>query len=195
MKPFKSYSQAGQDKFALAICPDGKIFLDVGCCHPTEISNTYGLEQIGWRGLLVDNDPGAVKLCREQRVSPVLQADAANIDWNSVLNEYLPIWRGNAIDFLSLDIDEASADALNAILNVGAVFNVICAEHDQYRNGDRLRDPMRKRLIKHDYVLVCADVCSSDGLPYEDWWVQQDLAEAAMRFKCAGKRWPEIFLP
>lgn len=196
MTAFKSYSQAAQDRFVVAMLAGkhGGTFLDVGCCHPTQISNTYALEsQCDWRGILVDCDPGATKLCHEQRKSHVVLGNAAELDWEFVLNTRLPEWRGNAIDYLSLDIDEASADALAAILNAGAVFNVITAEHDFYRNGDRLRAPMRKRLEKHDYALICADVCSAEGLPFEDWWVAQDLADAASRFRCEGKKWTEIF--
>lgn len=195
MTAFKSYSQAAQDRFVWEVLggkTDGT-FLDVGACHPTQISNTYALEQQGWRGLLIDNDLGAVELCRQQRKSPVIHGDATSVDWNAALDAHLPSWRGRSISYLSLDIDEASFDALTRILNEGVVFDVITTEHDQYRNGDRLRAPMRNRLGKHDYVLICADVCSTEGLSFEDWWVTEDLADHASRFRSTGKKWTEIF--
>ena len=49
-----SYSQAGQDRFVRAVHGDTPgFFLDVGCSDPVHISNTYALEKLGWRGLLV----------------------------------------------------------------------------------------------------------------------------------------------
>ncbi len=191
----KSYSQSAQDKFVISVLGDmPSTFLDVGCSHPINISNTFSLEQeFGWIGCLIDNDPGAVELCRKHRSNPVILGDAVNINWAEVLDATIPKWRGAPIGYLSLDIDEASFDALTAILNVGSTFNVITAEHDLYRNGPRLRGPMRERLENNGYVLICADVCSSEGLPFEDWWVAPELSKRADRFRCTNKRWPEIF--
>jgi hypothetical protein len=190
----KSFSQAGQDLFVHALLPktDGT-FLDIGCCHPTELSNTYALEQLGWSGLLVDNDINAAILCQIKRGdSRVIHGDATKIDWQKTLHTYHPKWNGHAIDYLSLDVDEASADALAAILNAGARFRVITAEHDRYRNGERLRAPMRVRLFNEGYVLICGDVCATDGSPFEDWWVDKELSEAANRFRCEHTKWPDI---
>jgi FkbM family methyltransferase len=32
-------------------------YVDIGCFHPTEYSNTYLLYLVGWRGLVIDADP------------------------------------------------------------------------------------------------------------------------------------------
>ena len=86
MTEFISHSQAGQDKFVYdtLVKPTNYIngtFLDIGCGFPIEINNTYSLEQLGWRGVLIDKDPGFVESCRQQRQSPVIEADATTMIW------------------------------------------------------------------------------------------------------------------
>ncbi len=55
----KSYSQFEQDLWVLSIFPDvtDGFFVDVGCCDGERISNTYLLEQLGWRGIAADPFP------------------------------------------------------------------------------------------------------------------------------------------
>jgi hypothetical protein len=190
MKQFTSYSQAGQDKFVISILPEGHTFLDIGACHPIEISNTYALEQLGWRGLLVDNDPGAIKLCQEQRQSPAILADATTVHWlvemrrAGILDDH--------IDYLSLDVDAASLPTLRRLPFHCVDFRVLTIETDVYRFGEVVRDEMRKIIGGYGYDLVCADVCSSEGIPYEDWYCHPSLSERAHRFRCQGKRWNDI---
>jgi FkbM family methyltransferase len=56
--PIPSYSHSGEDRLVLKLFQwqqDGT-YVDVGCCHPTELSNTYLLYQFGWSGLVIDAD-------------------------------------------------------------------------------------------------------------------------------------------
>lgn len=192
MKPFHPRGQAMQDRFAFEILggkTDGT-FLDCGACHPTEISNTYALEQLRWRGLLIDNDPGAIELCKAHRESPAILADATTLDWREALDRFgLP----EIIDYLSLDVDAATLPALQNLMRANPAFRVITIEHDSYRFGPGPRDAMRQILRDAGYDLVCADVCSSDGVAYEDWWTATQLSRAADRFRCSNKKWTEIF--
>lgn len=58
--PIPSYSQAGEDRLLLKVLwdriPEPGFYVDVGCNHPTEYSNTYLLYLFGWRGLVIDAD-------------------------------------------------------------------------------------------------------------------------------------------
>lgn len=215
MKPFKSRSQAAQDRlvYELIVKPENLTdgtFLDIGACHPIEISNTYALEQLGWRGLLIDNDPGAIELCKAHRQSPAILGDATMLDWHNLLlmgewstpGKYglvkIPFKSGPAlssvqIDYLSFDIDAASLPALRRFPFDVVKFRVLTVETDVYRFGQAVRDEMRSILKGAGYDLVCADVCSSEGLPYEDWHCCPELSERADRFRCVGKKWTEIF--
>lgn len=197
MNAFTSTSQAGQDLliYELLVKPEQLTegwFLDIGCCDPIEISNTYALEELGWGGLLVDNDPGAVRLCILHRSNPTIQADGTTLDWREALDRFeLP----KTLDYLSLDVDAATLPTLQNLMLANRRFRVATIEHDSYRFGPGPRDAMRAILEKAGYLLICADVCSSDSIPYEDWWVDPKLVpiERFERFICHDKKWTEIF--
>jgi hypothetical protein len=60
-----SYSQAGQDRFVHALIPgDVGTFLDIGCAGK-EGSNTLGLEELGWTGILMDSRLNALNCPRK----------------------------------------------------------------------------------------------------------------------------------
>jgi hypothetical protein len=211
----KSYSQAAQDRFVhkLIVEPEQLktgTFLDIGCCHPTEISNTFGLEEIGWLGILFDIDPNACELCRQKRRSPVVEGNAVTNDYRRLLLEGLwntnepikhiipfrrPLFDGPlVIDYLSLDIDSGTDDVLAALPLDSVRFRIITLEHDAYRFGDRPRRRMRDMLKAHGYDLVCSDVCSLDMMPYEDWFVHPGEIPFSRweNLICNGKSWQEI---
>lgn len=193
----KSYSQAGQDLFVDAIL-EGKragIFVDFGCCHPIEISNSYALEsQLEWTGLLVDSDPGAIDLCRKHRSSIVCQGDATSPAlWKDMLIDTL--WGTGAIDYLSADIDGATHDALLAVFSTGRRFRFITCEHDLYApGGEGRRAAIESTLIRNGYDLLCRNVHSSDGHPFEVWAVDPKLVnmDVAERYRSDGLKWSEI---
>jgi hypothetical protein len=174
----KSYSQAGQDIFVRALLGTAPgTFLDIGCAGD-QWSNTLVLEEEGWTGTLVDCDCNAARF----RKSPFICDDAAKHKF--VL--------GLAIDYLSLDVDEASARALLNLPLAHTLFRVITIEHDAYRFGNVLRHAERETLAAFGYVLICKDVCCTENNPFEDWWVCKKLAEKATPFISEGKLYTEI---
>lgn len=167
------HSQAGQDRFVFEMLvkrnttKNGR-FLDIGCCEPIILNNTFALEQFGWTGLLFDMDPNAVKLCREMRCNQVIHADTTAFDWAGVPNK--------KFDYLSLDVDSATLDTLRGLLKGGIEFRIATIEHDSYRFGDIPRDTMRHLLVDAGYVLFMADVMHN-SCPFEDWWIHPTLQE------------------
>lgn len=195
MSAFKSYSQAGQDRFVQAVL-DGKLngtFVEIGCCHPIELSNTYALEQLfNWRGIGIDSSEDAVRLCREHRSprSHFFCADATAFVWAAALARYdFP----HIIDYASVDVDEATHHALRILLEGEAQFRILTVEHDAYSRGDRLRIPNRELMAAYGYDLLCADV-HNQACAFEDWFVHPKFVDMdkAERFRCAGKEWTEI---
>lgn len=191
---FRSYSQAGQDTFVyrLLVKPENKLdgtFLDIGCCHPTENNNTYGLEQLGWHGVLLDQDSNAIKMCTASRVNPAFCVDAATWDYSAWSSKQSRPY----IDYLSLDCDHATLDILRSISASSSIFRAITIEHDFYRFGALPRTTMRQLLFAAGYDLLCADV-SDRQLPFEDWWVKPNLVDmyVAERFRSNGLSWQEI---
>lgn len=183
---FKSYSQAGQDLFVKKVLGDMRegIFVDCGCSHPSSLSNTYGLEtQLGWRGLLVDNNYDFVRQCYEDRVSKALLADGRTWDWeyhlSAAQNAHGVEKRRSCIDYLSLDCDEHTDRVLAMILRTTHRFRVLTVEHDAYRFGPEARNSIVDKLIKAQYMIVCADVCNN-GKPFEVWAVDRLMAPSIM---------------
>jgi hypothetical protein len=172
----KFWSQAGQDKFVYEHIPSPGTFLDVGCNDPKHCSNSYALELLGWKGLLIDNDPMMIELCKANRTAnPILLADATTIDWVKVCSEY---GLGLEIDYLSLDIEGPELQVVQNLITAGFKFKVITFEHNRYFMGDEVRNASREFLSANGYTLAVPDVRVIDshypppGVEYEDWWTR-----------------------
>lgn len=161
-KEIKWYSQSGQDKFAYEVVGSKGTFLDIGCREPS--SNTRSLEQMGWTGWLIDNAPDTAQTV-EGRTSPLMIEDATKLDYS-----FLP----DHVDYLSLDIDSNSLDALKALPLDRVRFKVITIEHDDYAypEGESPRKEMREILWGHGYSLARPNV-ADQGLEYEDWFLDE----------------------
>lgn len=191
----KSYSQSGQDTWVTAMTEGMRdaFFLDIGCNHPTAINNTWLLEsEFGWTGILVDILPGC-----EVRKGRFFQCDAAN-----PTQELRAAYRQmpSVVDFLSLDVDEATLLAFKTLPLDTHRFRVACIEHDTYCRGPATRDAIRTKMFALGYALVGMDVCirfpdaSCPPGSFEDWWADPGLvkSELIQRFTCANKEWSEI---
>jgi hypothetical protein len=189
---FQSYSQAGQDRFAWLMTgkkTDG-LFVDIGCNHATIHSNTFGLEELGWRGLLIDIVYGC-----ENRKGTFIKCDAANPDvrMDFFYNQLPPV-----VDYLSLDVDDALTPVFRKI-PWHKIFRVVTLEHDVYRKGPQARDEIRATMKDIGYDLICGDVMvewplGNPPVPYEDWYVWPQLTDAGLmeKYRCFGKHWKEI---
>ena len=51
------YSQLGQDRDVLSVYKKGGYFVEIGASDGIELSNTYLLEQLGWKGICVEPIP------------------------------------------------------------------------------------------------------------------------------------------
>lgn len=178
---FESHSQAGQDRFALEMIGGRGTFVDIGASEPVRLSNTFGLEQMGWSGLLVENDQVLVQRLRWERTGRVLEADATKVDWDRELP-------GSILeDYLSLDVDEGSPEALERVLSGGPRFRCMTVEHDAYRFGDGWRVAMCEMLTRHGYEVLCSEVMH-ERMAFELWAVAPELVdmEKAGRFRRLG---------
>lgn len=160
----KSHAQAGQDTFVFETSgrkTDG-IFIDIGCNDPIVHSNTYLLEEFGWRGLLIDIIP-----CAGGRKSPFMIWDVS-VNCNPIIG----FWESkNFVDYLSLDVDDATESAFDNLPLERLLAGVITIEHDRYRRGDAFRNKARARLSDCGYDLRAPDVVAPGYGEYEDWFV------------------------
>lgn len=166
-------SQFRQDEFVSYIlegATDGT-FLDIGAGWAKKDSNSAWLESLGWAGHCIDNgkdgkweDSGWAG-----REAVLIIADATTYDYG--------YFAGKHINYLSLDVDEASCLALDRLLKTapGITFSVITIEHDEYRFGADIREDQRRLLHNEGfYELLCPSVYPSEvgkDIVWEDWWV------------------------
>jgi len=162
----ESHSQVGQDLWAHWMIPRFNrlhmplLFLDVGCGHPVDFSNTCALEADGWRGWAIDIGADLDLWKKLRPKTTFIKADATVFPYGSSMR---------SVDYLSLDVDAASLAALRRILECRVAFKVATIEHDAYRFGPEPREEMRRLLQDAGYILERADV-EDKGLPFEDWW-------------------------
>ena len=186
MPEFVSHSQAGQDRWVYETLVRGQgithgTFLDIGCAWPIELNNTYALEQLGWRGVLIDWNGACIAECRMLRKkTPSYAADATLIDWHEFA--VAPVYARDEelvlrpqFDYLSLDIDDQpdepskTVKCLENILAAGLTFRAITVEDDRYRLGDRVLVGIME-LLAPSYNIFDLSV-AHDGCVYETWWL------------------------
>jgi hypothetical protein len=148
-----------------------RFFLDVGANDPHRLSNNYCLELLGWRGLLLDIDRSLEPTYRAHRSNPFVACDVTAVDWAELFNKYNA---PNVIDYLSLDVDEATLATLTRLPLNRWRFRVLTVEHDRYRFGDARASGIREILERYGYKIVVRDI-ALHGNPFEDWWYHPDL--------------------
>jgi len=186
---FARTSQFGQDEFAWRLL--GQIsegtFLDIGAGFPVQWSNSCALERLGWSGRCIDRQ-GDVGAWNAERKTPLTVADATQIDYGALIEGLPPV-----IDYLSLDVDDATTAALERLLDTvqNHRFRVITIEHDRYRLGDGPRDQQRRLLMGAGYQLVGADMFPNlkhQGIVWEDWYVDPGLVDIGVCSTFFGMR-------
>lgn len=156
----KTYSQIGQDLFALLCHPEPAVFLDIGCNSPDFQSNSRLLLELGWKGAGIDMDDHAAEWAAVSPSMLFVQADVTAPDFTLISMAEKPL------EHLSVDVDEYSFVAILRLVQWGCRPQSITIEHDAYRFGDCLRGPQRKLLEKLGYVRVASDLHC-----FEDWWL------------------------
>jgi len=196
------YSQAWQDEFVINLLGFKKngFFVDIGSGDGINQSNSYFFEsQMGWKGICVERGAHCMGWKEMHAQNPsryvaregglFLNEDANKVDYKKLLEELG--CRGRA-EYLSVDIDEGSAEVFKAIPFDQYRFSVITVEHDAYRFGDSLRGEERKALEQNGYAALFPDVLVPLGcgmgpsLPFEDWWVDP-MAFDMSRLSVMGK--------
>lgn len=186
----ENHSQAWQDLFILSMLGgqrNGR-YLEVGGHVPISNNNTYLLhKEFGWSGTTVEFDPSHFPRWLGSRPhSHLTIADALALDYEVAM----PQWFGpqaSRIDYLQLDIDP-SFNTLRVLKKLPLDkyrFSVITFETDVYAGDTRARDESRAILGALGYELVARDVCvffepaGPDPIPFEDWWVDPLVVDAA----------------
>lgn len=171
------FSDAKQDEFvarALNFKRNG-YYIDIGSCSAIGSNNTFFFEGLGWNGLCVELNSGYNDSYKERRCN-YINGDALKIDYLSVLKALnFP----SVIDYLSVDIDQLSFDALTKIPHNEYKFKIITIEHDAYHLGESYRIKQRDYLNGMGYELIVGNIfVEQKGYPqfspFEDWWMRPE---------------------
>lgn len=204
MKTIAFYAGLYQDCFAYNLLagssvkkPEDPIFLDIGCYDPLFRNNTFLFEELGWRGFCFD-----IRNCEQEfsfskfRTTPFVQMDTTSIDFTRLLKQHALTVAG--VEFISLDVDEASLSTLDRLLDANVRFKCMCFEHDYLRIGELLRSPSREKLHSEGYEMLFPDISFSHqptglrfaGNFFEDWWIDPSFfPDDIMSIKEEGLRY------
>lgn len=171
----KYYSDDRQDEFVANLLKfkTSGYYLDIGSCASVGSNNTYFFESLDWKGICIEKNPHFNESYKT-RTCRYYNQDALLIDYEKILSENnFP----TSIDYLSLDVDEASVEVLKRLPLDKYRFKVITIEHDSHVHGNLYKAPQRKILFSNNYYLICEDVLNQSGRnigqehAWEDWWV------------------------
>jgi hypothetical protein len=184
-------SDAKQDEFVANILnfkKDGYC-VDIGSCHSIISNNSYFFQDLDWTSISVEIERGYNNSYSSRKSGVHLNENALEVNYKEIFEEYeFP----KSVDYLSMDVDTASIDALRVLPLEEYRFKVITIEHDAYLYGDKYREQQRNLLNSHGYFLICSNVYveqygyEDKECPFEDWWIDpsefdQELIE---KIKC-----------
>jgi hypothetical protein len=171
----KSCAQVYQDVFALTINEFKKdgFYLDIGCGGPygkPGCSNTELLRrsEYNWAGVSIDMTDWS-KEYNKIKNNKFYKIDATDKKQLMSCFENVP----SVIDYLSLDIDDYTIDALKILDFDNYKFRCITIEHNKYlgSRGEQ-RHEQRIFLQEKGYYLLVKNLHQ-----FEDWWVNPELVD------------------
>lgn len=175
------YSDDKQDIFVanlLKFKRDG-YYLDIGSSSSVGSNNSFFFESLDWKGICIEKNP-MFNSSYESRTCIYINEDALKVDYEKVFEENeMPL----VIDYLSLDVDEASTEVLKILPLYKYKFKVITCEHDSHFFGDKYKKRQRKILLSKGYFLLGEDMLNQSGRnigqqhAWEDFWVHPDFFE------------------
>lgn len=176
----RNYSQSFQDLFILTAL-NGKrngLYLEIGAQEPFYQNNTALLEtEFNWDGISIEIKENLCKMFSEQRKNKIICADATQVDYLNILNEFD---KGTVFDYLQLDCEpsEVTYQILLKIPFETYKFAIITYEHDHYVDlTNTYRSKSREYLESKGYKLLVANVSPNECSSFEDWWYHPDLLD------------------
>jgi FkbM family methyltransferase len=158
--PEQFYSEDGVDRWIaenLHLPTTGK-YVDVGCAHPFQYSNTAFLRARGWHGIAIDGTPEYRPEWKDVQGATFINAVISDQEWVHFLNEKtnalvsrihpegevvnaVPLQLligGDQVDFMSIDIEGAEADVLKQYFQGVPCPKILVCEFNSAHKG---RDP------------------------------------------------------
>lgn len=192
------FSDAKQDEFVARILNFKRngYFVDIGSCNAIGSNNTFFFESLGWNGLCIELESGYNDSYKSRRCH-YINSDALKIDYLSIFEK---LKFPEVIDYLSLDIDQLSFDALIKLPHDNYKFKIITIEHDAYHLGESYRTKQRDFLNKLGYELIAGNIFVEqngypEASPFEDWWVKEEYFDKSLLNKIKSENiYPSQFI-
>jgi FkbM family methyltransferase len=92
-----SFSQFGEDLLLEHLLPPKGFYVDVGAYHPVTYSNTWLFSRNGWKGIVVEPNPGMAKLHRKRRPRDIIVGSAIGAESGEALYESVPEANNNRV--------------------------------------------------------------------------------------------------
>jgi len=177
----RSYSQAGQESFVLAMTLNKKngVYVEIGAYHATIDSNTYILEtEFNWSGISLEHNARRCNEFNAKRRNICIIADATKFNY---LKKFEDINFPRAFDYLQLDIEPA-VNTFRALLKFPLRKYkplIITFEHDKYANQFNwlIQFLAFLYLSIHRYKRVKKNVTplakGQEKNSFEDWYVKK----------------------
>lgn len=206
-------AQVKQDVFVNKILQKNEgFFLDIGAGtggltgRPVEFySNTYFFERYrGWKGIAIDYDENWYNHVKNKRTCKVSCVDLLEVNINQHLSS---LDCPDAIDYISLDVDDAQLKVFNEFDWDKYRFKVLTLEHNLFQSQDielQSHDDEHKEKIKKEYdhyrqvlrgqgyEILYADVVLDGYGPVEDWWVDKEIYEKYKSYKTKNINYKEV---
>ena len=188
-------SDAKQDEFVANLFnfKKGGCYVDIGSCGAIGSNNTYFFDRLGWEGICVEIESG-YNSTYQQRTCEYINDDALGLDYKNIFEKKLfDIKFSKNIDYLSVDIDQLSYDALLKMPVNEYKFKIITIEHDFYLYGNEYKEKQKKFLIGNGYTLLCENVYAEQPgyygreCAFEDWWVHPNFFDNELINKISCK--------
>jgi hypothetical protein len=190
MKHYLFHSHEQQDEFVFNVLDfkTNGIFLDVSCGNPLIGSNTASLEKhLNWQGFCFDIvDVESRDSWSSKRSNPFVRMNATSTDFTDFLKSKFT--SNSVVDYVSLDIDADSIQALQRILDANLNIATLTFEHEFHRLGDTQRQRSRDILKDAGMVRLFEDVrfpgvLNNDHTStflFEDWWINPKLVNPSL---------------
>lgn len=175
-----SYSQAGQDWFALSVVTENKSYIEIGANDYRKSNNTYPLEvNHGWTGFSLELNQKKFRevwKTQTERTNKIYWDNAITFDYATAAKENnMP----KRIGYLSCDIEPPSNTfaALQKVIEDGIEFDCITFEHDRYKSKENYDIISREYLQSKGYVVAVENVYAMNkpARMFETWFVKNDI--------------------
>ncbi len=156
----KYYSQEGEEIILMRYFAYKKsgFFVDIGAHHPSRLSNTYKLYQMGWQGVNIDAMPGSMRAFQEKRNRDI-NVEAAVSD----IAQTLSYFKFNESALNTLDAEKAKR-----IIDDG-IYQCIGKEEIHTKTLKQILDKEMLQNNKIDFFTIDVEGFDLKVLKGNDW--------------------------